>query len=77
MLLSMRHVRALGIDLNAHAKRLRHIDVQYLWLQEAQREGRVTVSKVHTDQDPVDFFAKSATEEKMLHHVALLNSRYI
>ena len=30
VLLSMRHVRALGIDLNAHAKRLRHIDVQYL-----------------------------------------------
>ena len=30
VLLSMRHVRALGINLNAHAKRLKHIDVQYL-----------------------------------------------
>ena len=30
VLLSMRHVRALGIDLNAHAKRLKHVEVQYL-----------------------------------------------
>ena len=55
----------------------KHIDVQFLWLQEAQREGRVSISKVHTDHNPADLLTKAATEHKMLHHMAILNFRYL
>ena len=38
--------------------RAKHIDVQWLWLQDAVKENKLTAEKVHTEENPADLMTK-------------------
>ena len=38
--------------------RVRHVEVRYLWIQEAVREGRVVVAKIPGKENPPDMLTK-------------------
>jgi hypothetical protein len=63
---------AIGIINRTGAGKLRHIKVQYLWLQQRVREGDLQVSKVPGVDNPADLFTKHLDEETMKKHLARL-----
>jgi hypothetical protein len=60
---------ALGIVNRTGAGKLRHIRVQYLWVQNVVRRGELAVSKVPGPQNPADVLTKHVDAETMRRHV--------
>jgi hypothetical protein len=55
----------------------RHIDTQYMWLQEKVRDGAVKLSKIPTAGNPADIFTKPVNEEIMLKHLGYLGYEFV
>ena len=52
--------------------KMKHLDVQYLWIQDEIRSGRLKVTKVHTSANPADLGAKLLSREAVQRHAAAL-----
>ena len=65
---------AIGI---AHRKgiggRCRHINVQYLWIQERVQEGHLGLAKVLGKKNPADMMTKAVGSETMHQHLKFMN----
>ena len=62
--IGMVHRRGLG--------RTRHIEVQYLWIQQHFEEERLHVAKVGTDSNPADMLTKHLKAETVSAHLQRL-----
>jgi hypothetical protein len=54
-----------SISLRKGAGKMRHLQVKYLWLQDATFEKRVTIEKVKGTEDPADVATKFLTAAEM------------
>jgi len=63
---------ALGIVNRQGLGKLRHISVQYLWIQDKVRTGGLAVSKVPGHDNPADLFTKHLCADAMQRHVGAL-----
>ena len=67
---------AIGI---AHRKgiggRCRHINVQYLWIQESVQEGHLGLANVLGQKNPADMMMKTVGSETMQQHLKFMNFR--
>ena len=48
----------------------RLVEVQYLWIQHEVKEGKLTVKKVGTNNNPVDLLTKVMNGEKLMKYMA-------
>ena len=55
----------LGFVQREGLARTKHIDTQWLWVQRQCREGRISVSKVHTEWNPADLLTKPLVGTKI------------
>jgi hypothetical protein len=60
---------AIGIAQRTGIGRTRHIDTDYLWIQQKQWEDRLAVGKVCGKLNPADAFTKAIPEEVMVRHL--------
>jgi hypothetical protein len=54
---------ALGLINRQGLGKARHIETQWLWIQQATREGRVLMSKIPGKENPADLFTKPLNQE--------------
>ena len=64
---------AMGISFRRALGRTRHLDVQYLWIQEKVAEGRLKVDRVATQENPARYLDKGCGEGR--HAEALASTR--
>ena len=57
--------------------RCRHINVQYLWIQESVRSGRLGLSKVLGKDNPADMMTKAVGAETLQQHLRFMNFRSV
>ena len=60
---------ALAISQRVGLGRVRHIQVQYLWIQERHYEGSLGLSKVKGEQNPADMLTKGVPQEILSRHM--------
>ena len=60
---------ALGIATRTGLGKVRHIRVQYLWLQERVAEGELRVRKVAGEANPADLLTKGLAQELLSRHL--------
>ena len=56
--------------------KLRHIELQYLWLQQAVRAGRFTMRKVAGSRNPADLLTKFISREDMRKKMSLIGMEF-
>ena len=66
---------ALGIAHRVGLGKTRHIDVQYLWIQEKVSNKELSVTKVRTEDNPADILTKYLKSETLLKHTEALGGR--
>jgi hypothetical protein len=54
---------ALGLINRQGLGKARHIETQWLWIQQATREGRVLMNKIPGKENPADLFTKPLNRE--------------
>jgi hypothetical protein len=54
---------ALGLINRQGLGKARHIETQWLWIQQATREGRVLMNKIPGKENPADLFTKPLNQE--------------
>ncbi len=64
---------ALGIVKRTGLGKTRHIQVQYLWIQEKVANKEMEVQKVASDINPADMLTKHLRQELILRHLDTLN----
>ena len=64
----------LGIVNRQGLGKLRHIGVQYLWMQEKVRNGEVKVLKVPGAENPADLCTKHLSADTIQHLISLVNA---
>ena len=67
---------AIGIAHRQGLGRTRHIDVQYLWIQEKLKGKEFQLSKVGTNENIADLMTKHLSSEVMNNHIAAMNMYY-
>ena len=67
----------LGVINRKGLGRLRHINVQYLWLQDRAKQGDLKVSKVDGYNNPADLMTKHLSSSDMLRHTKALGLEFI
>ena len=60
---------ALGVAQRLGIGKIRHIEVNQLWLQEKVYKGEIIVEKVRTDENLADALTKPLTNEDIIKHV--------
>ena len=70
--LSMDSAAALALNQREGLGRAKHIRIQDLWMQEAVREKRLTLSKVPGEHNPADLFTKGLPADRVAHLMGLL-----
>ena len=63
---------AIGMARRQVLGKTRHIDVQYLWIQQEIAERRLALEKVRTDANPADLFTKPLSREVIDKHLVTL-----
>ena len=63
---------AIGIAYRQGLGKVRHVDVQYLWIQSEVAQGKVGLRKVDTKENPADLMTKPVNAETMHKHMAKL-----
>ena len=63
---------AIGIVNRSGVGKLRHVCVQYMWLQEKVRDKDIKVAKVLGTENPADLFTKHLTAEGLKKHLERL-----
>ena len=66
---------ALGIVARQGLGKMRHLDVQYLWLQDKVRDGSLTVMKVPGQQNPADMLTKHVPAADVHRHMETLSMK--
>ena len=61
---------AIGTAHRQGLGKTRHIEVQCLWIHHEVMEGKLTVKKVGTNNNPADLLTKSTNVEKAMKHTA-------
>ena len=61
---------AIGIAHRQGLGKTRHIEVQYLWIKHEVKEGKLTVKKVGTNNNPADLLTKAMNGETMMKYMA-------
>ena len=61
---------AIGLAHRQGLRKTRHIEVQYLWIQHEVKEGKLTVKKVGTNNNPADLLTKAMNGKKMMKYMA-------
>eukprot|EP00972_Heterocapsa_arctica_P055587 8199258-Heterocapsa_arctica.AAC.1 len=56
---------ALGLINRQGLGKARHVETQWLWIQQATREGRVTMNKIPGAENPADLLTKPLDHEKI------------
>ena len=56
--------------------KLRHLDLQYLWLQEAVRSGRLQMKKVAGKWNPADLMTKFLSQPDIVAKMSRLGMQY-
>jgi hypothetical protein len=56
-----------------HHARTKHIDVRYHFVRDVVEEGHISLTKVHTDENPADMLTKVVAGSKFQHCLNLLN----
>ena len=64
---------AIGIPPRQGLGKTRHIDVQYLWIQNAVKNKELSISKVPTELNPADLMTKGLKEELIYRHLKFMN----
>ena len=68
---------AIGVALRAGlGGRMRHVKVQYMWIQEAVATKEIDLKKIKTDLNPADIFAKFLACEILDTHLKYLCLRF-
>jgi hypothetical protein len=57
--------------------RVRHLEVRFLWLQQAVRRGRIVLKKVHGEVNPADALTKPLGFEDMVNKMKLVGGELI
>ena len=57
--------------------KVRHMEVKYLWAQEAHRSKRFEVVKVRGDQNPSDVLTKAMSAKDMVEKMAAVGARFV
>ena len=65
---------ALGMVHRKGVGKVRHIEVQSLWIQDEVHRKMISVHKVGTRDNPADMLTKSLKRELLEEHVAFVNS---
>ena len=60
---------AIGIVKRAGLGKLRHLNVRYLWLQDAIKQEQLGMEKVHGLENPADLFTKNLAAPLMQKHL--------
>ena len=60
---------ATGIAHRQGLGNTRHVQVQYLWIQHEVKEGKLTVKKVGTNNNPADLLTKAMNGEKVMKYM--------
>ena len=60
---------ALAISRRVGLGKVRHIQVQYLWIQERHYEGSLNLSKVKGELNPSDMLTKGVPQEILSRHM--------
>ena len=55
---------------------MRHLDLQYLWLQQAVRNGRLQIKKVAGSWNPADLLTKHLTFPEMVAQLERLGMHF-
>ncbi len=63
---------AIGMLMKEGLTGVRHIDTQFLWLQEAIKQKRMTVRKIATERNPSDILTKSVPPATLERHLRAL-----
>ena len=58
-------------------KRMKHIDVQELWIQQIVKSGRIKVVKISTHDNVADFLTKPLDHYSIVKTMQMLNYRYL
>ncbi len=66
---------AMGIVHRQGLGKMRHLDVQYLWIQQEVSEGRLRVGKVRTTENVADLLTKNLPAEAMHKHLHAMKFR--
>ena len=64
---------AIGITSRQGLGKLRHINVQYLWVQEKIKSNELKLDKVAGVDNPADLFTKYLDAETILKHLTCMN----
>ena len=64
---------AIGIVKRTGIGKIRHLQTQYLWIQEVVNSGRVSINKVGTNDNMADLLTKYLDSSTIQHHVDRLN----
>ena len=56
-------------------KRIKHIDVQDLWIQQIVKTGRIKVVKISTHDNVADFLTKPIDHQSIVKTMQMLNYR--
>ena len=67
----------MGIINRQGLGKVRHIEVQDLWLQGAVKSKRVTLSKVKSEENVADLMTKPLTANEIDGHVTNLNGSWV
>ena len=57
--------------------KLRHVELKYLWVQQAAKEGRIEIKKVHGEENPADHLTKPKNKDEMTKHLAKIGGTLI
>ena len=68
---------ALGIVHREGLGRTRHIQCQYLWLQEKTKSREIKVEKVCTKVNPADLLTKHLPAETSIDHMKRLKMHFV
>ena len=61
---------ALAISQRVGLGKVRHIDVQYLWIQERHAAKDIDLRKVRGEMNPADLLTKGVPQESLKRHVS-------
>ena len=64
---------AIGVTKRTGIGKIRHLQTQFLWVQELLANGRAQINKVGTHNNPADLMTKYLDSSTTQHHIKLLN----
>ena len=67
---------AMGILNRQGCGKLRHLDTQFLWVQQKQLRGSIRYEKVNTKENPADLMTKGLDDATSARHLGKLGCRF-